>query len=146
MISDIDNALNDSLPTKGQKRKSDENELKEDKDKVPPAKKVVLNRNTPLIEEKRISTDSKEGSDKTNGTNEEKRVIKLSSLSAKERLEMRAKKFDVSTLSTEAKKLARAERFGTKSQADTPQTKVVGFHKFRKFVSINFAGYQHRCT
>ena len=146
MISDIDNALNDSLPTKGQKRKSDENELKEDKDKVPPAKKVVLNRNTPLIEEKRISTDSKEGSDKTNGTNEEKRVIKLSSLSAKERLEMRAKKFDVSTLSTEAKKLARAERYGTKSQADTPQTKVVGFTNLKKFVSINFAGYQHRCT
>ncbi|XP_044267512.1 SAP domain-containing ribonucleoprotein [Tribolium madens] len=121
VISDIDTALNDSLPPKGQKRKSDENGTKEKTASTP--KKVVLNRNTPLIENTRISTESKEGSVKSNGSTEEKRVIKLSGLSAKERLEMRAKKFDVS-LSNEAKKVARAERFGTANQANTAQTKV----------------------
>ncbi|CAH1368749.1 unnamed protein product [Tenebrio molitor] len=112
VISDIDTALNDTLPAKGEKRKNDEDETKDDKEKVPPStKKVVLNRNTPLIMDKRISTESKESSEKSNGSTEEKKVIKLSGLSAKERLEMRAKKFDV-TLSNEAKKVARAERFG----------------------------------
>jgi hypothetical protein len=85
VISDIDTALNDTLPAKGEKRKNDEDETKEDKDKVTPStKKVVLNRNTPLIMDKRISTESKESSEKSNGSTEEKKVIKLSGLSAKE--------------------------------------------------------------
>ncbi|EFA03345.1 SAP domain-containing ribonucleoprotein-like Protein [Tribolium castaneum] len=119
VISDIDTALNDSLAPKGQKRKSDENGTKQEKTAP---KKVVLNRNTPLIENTRISTESKEGSVKSNGSTEEKRVVKLSGLSAKERLEMRAKKFDVS-LSNEAKKVARAERFGTANPTNSAQTK-----------------------
>jgi SAP domain-containing ribonucleoprotein len=128
VISDIDTALNDTLPGKGEKRKNDEDETKEDKDKVPPStKKVVLNRNTPLIMDKRISTESKDSSEKSNGSTEEKKVIKLSGLSAKERLEMRAKKFDV-TLSNEAKKVARAERFGDSGNSSSAiQTKVVMF-------------------
>jgi SAP domain-containing ribonucleoprotein len=125
VISDIDTALNDTLPAKGEKRKNDEDETKDDKEKVPPStKKVVLNRNTPLIMDKRISTESKESSEKSNGSTEEKKVIKLSGLSAKERLEMRAKKFDV-TLSNEAKKVARAERFGDSGNSSNAiQTKV----------------------
>jgi hypothetical protein len=117
VISDIDTALNDTLPAKGEKRKNDEDETKEDKDKVPPStKKVVLNRNTPLIMDKRISTESKESSEKSNGSTEEKK-----------RLEMRAKKFDV-TLSNEAKKVARAERFGDSGNSSSAiQTKVVMF-------------------
>ncbi|RZC22687.1 SAP domain containing ribonucleoprotein [Asbolus verrucosus] len=125
VISDIDTALNDSLSQKGQKRKSEENNTQAEKDKMTPSiKKVVLNRNTPIITDKRISTDSKEGSDKTNGSSEEKRIIKLSGITAKERLEMRAKKFDVS-LSSEAKKVARAERFGSLlNSSNAMKTKV----------------------
>ncbi|XP_068904644.1 SAP domain-containing ribonucleoprotein isoform X2 [Tenebrio molitor] len=114
VISDIDTALNDTLPAKGEKRKNDEDETKDDKEKVPPStKKVVLNRNTPLIMDKRISTESKESSEKSNGSTEEKK-----------RLEMRAKKFDV-TLSNEAKKVARAERFGDSGNSSSAiHTKV----------------------
>lgn len=85
IISDIDTALNDTLTPKGQKRKSEVNATNGNEEKATPHKKVVLNRNTPLITPSiRTSTDSKEGSDNTNGSSEEKKVIKLSSLTAKE--------------------------------------------------------------
>lgn len=49
----------------------------------------------------------------------EKKVVKLSTLSAKERLEMRAKKFGV-PIAPESAKLARSERFGTGTTDATP--------------------------
>ncbi|KAB0796718.1 hypothetical protein PPYR_10779 [Photinus pyralis] len=89
------------------------------------AKKIVLNR----------SSSAQSNSEKTNGTDplldsavneysaksdEDGKVVKLSELSAKERLEMRAKKFGTPT-SAEAKKVARAERFsGTISVESSP--------------------------
>lgn len=51
----------------------------------------------------------------------EKKVVKLSTLSAKERLEMRAKKFGV-PIAPESAKLARSERFGTAATIDASST------------------------
>jgi len=119
LISDLDNALDD-LP-KIQKRKA-ESDVKSEPG---PPKKVILKRNTSETlaaiakaheekpkEEKHAEESSLE---KLNEGTDEKKVIKLSELSVKERLEMRAKKFGVTTLSVDSKKLARAERFGGQS-------------------------------
>lgn len=57
----------------------------------------------------------------------EKKVVKLSALTAKERLELRAKKFGV-PIAPESAKLARSERFGTTAitgPASSPATSVV---------------------
>ncbi|XP_057666315.1 SAP domain-containing ribonucleoprotein [Diorhabda carinulata] len=91
-------------------------------------KKVVLNRNNinfgtdneEKIEETIVKTTTTDAIDK----NEEKKVIKLSDLTAKERLEMRAKKFGVTALSMDAKRAARAERFGTTSSSSITSSKV----------------------
>ncbi|XP_056644525.1 SAP domain-containing ribonucleoprotein isoform X3 [Diorhabda sublineata] len=91
-------------------------------------KKVVLNRNNinfgtdneEKIEETIVKTITADAIDK----NEEKKVIKLSDLTAKERLEMRAKKFGVTALSVDAKRAARAERFGTTSSSSITSSKV----------------------
>lgn len=119
LINDLDNALDD-LP-KTQKRKSDT----EHKSEVPggPPKKVILKRNTSealaamaiasKVDKKPIDEEKVEDNVKSADSTEEKKVVKLSELSAKERLEMRAKKFGVITFSDDAKKVARAERFGT---------------------------------
>lgn len=88
MISDIDTSLiSDTLTQKAVKRKSDqidsENSLISS-EKAIPTKKVVLNRNNPLITDTRTSIDSKDGSEKSNGSAEDKKIIKLSTVSAKE--------------------------------------------------------------
>ncbi|XP_056644523.1 SAP domain-containing ribonucleoprotein isoform X1 [Diorhabda sublineata] len=96
-------------------------------------KKVVLNRNNinfgtdneEKIEETIVKTITADAIDK----NEEKKVIKLSDLTAKERLEMRAKKFGVTALSVDAKRAARAERFGTTSSSSITSSKVVSRNK-----------------
>ncbi|KAH0953031.1 hypothetical protein HN011_000905 [Eciton burchellii] len=81
------------------------------------AKKVVLNRK-PVLEE--IKNDQVEKNENKNITlpedaPPEKKIIKLSELSIKERLEMRAKKFGM-PLSEAAKKEARLARFNINNQ------------------------------
>lgn len=81
------------------------------------AKKIVLNRK-PVLEE--IKNDQVEKNENKNVKEPvtappEKKIIKLSELSTKERLEMRAKKFGV-PLSEAAKKEARLARFNVNNQ------------------------------
>lgn len=59
-----------------------------------------------------------DSSDATNGHEDDKKVLKLSELTMKERLELRAKKFGAAP-SIDALKQARAERFGTSGEAKT---------------------------
>ncbi|XP_015603243.1 SAP domain-containing ribonucleoprotein isoform X1 [Cephus cinctus] len=79
-------------------------------------KKIVLNRN-PIIEEIQIDQkkENENDSKKSESGASEKKVIKLSQLGVKERLEMRAKKFGM-PLSESAKKEARSARFNTNNQ------------------------------
>lgn len=101
-ITDLDTI---DIPEKGQKRRSEE--MSDNK----PAKKVVLNRtssNSESVARINLTTADPVADDPKD---EEKKVVKLSELTAKERLEMRAKKFGV-TITGDAKKAARAERFG----------------------------------
>ncbi|XP_017768000.1 PREDICTED: SAP domain-containing ribonucleoprotein [Nicrophorus vespilloides] len=109
VLSELDSQLDVSTSSIKLKRKSTE---LEQSPKQP--KKIVLNRSSSNCEEKPepegvVSSPSAEKEDGDKG--EEKKIIKLSQLTAKERLEMRAKKFGV-PLPADAQKLARAERFG----------------------------------
>ncbi|XP_050309666.1 SAP domain-containing ribonucleoprotein [Anthonomus grandis grandis] len=120
IIGDLDSDLSD-LP-RAEKRKSQPESAKVQSESGPP-KKVILKRNTqePVakvvskVSEEKVNVLSDEGKPAEN--DDGKKVIKLSELSVKERLEMRAKKFGVSSLGDEAKKLARAERFGQTSNS-----------------------------
>lgn len=80
------------------------------------AKKIVLNRK-PAIEEIKVDeTEKNETNAKTSETTApERKIIKLSELGIKERLEMRAKKFGV-PLSEAAKKEVRSARFSINNQ------------------------------
>ncbi|KAJ9583841.1 hypothetical protein L9F63_021817 [Diploptera punctata] len=84
------------------------------------SKKVVLNRSvvatsTPSSEkENQQVTDDAGSVHKPDTPASDKKVVKLSAYSIKERLELRAQKFGVE-LSTDAKKEVRAARFGTSS-------------------------------
>ncbi|XP_011156513.1 SAP domain-containing ribonucleoprotein isoform X2 [Solenopsis invicta] len=81
------------------------------------AKKIVLNRKPVLEEIKNDQVEKKEnkGAQSSEDMPPEKKIIKLSELSTKERLEMRAKKFGV-PLSESAKKEARLARFNVNNQ------------------------------
>ncbi|XP_015123573.1 SAP domain-containing ribonucleoprotein isoform X2 [Diachasma alloeum] len=96
----------------GEKRKSTE-------DSSPiQAKKIILNRN-PVIEEVKVD-EPEEKEEKSEGADDSgpaKKVIKLSELGVKERLEMRAKKFGV-PLSDTAKKEVRSARFNSENQSN----------------------------
>uniref|UniRef100_A0A6P7H4J7 SAP domain-containing ribonucleoprotein n=1 Tax=Diabrotica virgifera virgifera TaxID=50390 RepID=A0A6P7H4J7_DIAVI len=111
----LDNELDEGLPSLPVKRKADETSATET---IPePPKKVVLKRissseldtEEEKSEPEKVDAEFKPEEDK----HEDKKVIKLSELTTKERLEMRAKKFGVIVNSPDAKKAARAERFGT---------------------------------
>ncbi|XP_046743563.1 SAP domain-containing ribonucleoprotein [Diprion similis] len=78
------------------------------------SKKIVLNRN-PILEDIQSELIGKENNNKSDTSEPEKKVIKLSQLGVKERLEMRAKKFGV-PLSESAKKEARSARFNSNTQ------------------------------
>lgn len=80
------------------------------------AKKIVLNRK-PVIEETKSESIEKTETDvkSTEIAPPEKKIIKLSELGVKERLEMRAKKFGM-PLSEAAKKEARSARFSINNQ------------------------------
>ncbi|XP_012265245.1 SAP domain-containing ribonucleoprotein [Athalia rosae] len=75
------------------------------------SKKIVLNRN-PILEDIQSELSGKENNNKSELGEPERKVIKLSQLGVKERLEMRAKKFGVA-LSESAKKEARSARFNS---------------------------------
>ncbi|XP_012522377.1 SAP domain-containing ribonucleoprotein isoform X3 [Monomorium pharaonis] len=81
------------------------------------AKKIVLNRK-PVLEEIKNDQVEKEnkGAKVLDDAPPEKKIIKLSELSTKERLEMRAKKFGV-PLSEAAKKEARLARFNNQNNS-----------------------------
>jgi len=92
-----------------------------------PAKKISLKRNisitVPIIESK-----SPEEDEETTVTTEEpeKKVIKISELTAKDRLQLRAKKFagndDASPVDVKDKLQARAARFGTAAATEKPSS------------------------
>lgn len=105
VISDLDNDLNDPLQNKSLKRKVVE--ISDDNKNTAP-KRVILNRNNSNNDG--IKTDEDEKKEDENSG--EPKVVKLSELTVKERLEMRAKKFGIKAFTTDAKKAARAERFG----------------------------------
>ncbi|XP_012280979.1 SAP domain-containing ribonucleoprotein [Orussus abietinus] len=78
-------------------------------------KKIILNRKS-TIEEVQLTEKTEEAhSNKSNDAPTEKKVIKLSEVGIKERLEMRAKKFGM-PLSESAKKEVRSARFNTINQ------------------------------
>lgn len=79
-------------------------------------KKIVLNRK-PVIEDVKLDEAEKHETDTKSSENisPEKKIIKLSELGTKERLEMRAKKFGL-PLSEAAKKEARSARFSVNNQ------------------------------
>ncbi|KAI4486850.1 SAP domain-containing ribonucleoprotein [Polistes fuscatus] len=79
-------------------------------------KKIVLNRK-PVIEDVKLDEVEKHETDTKSSENAspEKKIIKLSELGTKERLEMRAKKFGL-PLSEAAKKEARSARFSVNNQ------------------------------
>lgn len=82
------------------------------------AKKIILNRKPVLEEIKNDQVEKKENKGVKISEDDvppEKKIIKLSELSTKERLEMRAKKFGV-PLSEAAKKEARLARFNVNNQ------------------------------
>jgi len=81
------------------------------------AKKIVLNRKPVLEEIKNDLAEKKENKSAKmpEAASSEKKIIKLSDLGTKERLEMRAKKFGV-PLSETAKKEARLARFTVNNQ------------------------------
>ena len=100
---------------------------------VAPPKKIILNRKvSPAITSPTSDstilqeTDQKNGSSKNgeDATNEEKKVVKLGSLSAEERAKLRAQKFGVA-IPDSVKKAVRAERFGnTTSASTTTETQI----------------------
>lgn len=91
-------------------------------------KKIVLIRNPSLIATKEDSEIPKMtmSSDRDSTDGENKKIIKLSGLSLKERLELRAQKFG-SPQSDLSKKEERANRFGTtgQSQSTSPNVNVL---------------------
>ncbi|XP_060517734.1 SAP domain-containing ribonucleoprotein [Cylas formicarius] len=129
VIHEFDNELEDSPGN--QKRKLTEITTDKSETNNEPPKKVILNRNnnaaSVLADKQTRDVEKISLPEKPDGNTDEKKVIKLSELSVKERLEMRAKKFGVTALSDNAKKLVRAERFGNNSVSvlsDSPSIKL----------------------
>lgn len=95
-----------------------------------PPKKITLKRNAiieaPILEHKTVS-------DEKNDSEPDKKVIKISELSAQDRLEMRAKKFggnstiSGSSLPSQSKLDARAARFGL-SSSNTSSSNTITFN------------------
>lgn len=113
LITELDTELED-IP-KVVKRKLDEDKS----NSAEPPKKVILKRNTTEAIVKPVEEKSEQPEKASEPSSDDKKIIKLSELSVKERLEMRAKKFGVTNLSDDAKKLARAERFGKGAGGNT---------------------------
>lgn len=95
-----------------------------------PVKKVTLKRNIsifPEMFETKLDEDKKTYTEITTASEPEKKIIKISELSTKDRLEMRAKKFgagntfavDTDSVPPKNKLEARAARFGVTSVSNT---------------------------
>lgn len=112
------------VPPTNLKRKSSSLEKSETKPPERLNKKIILVRNpsvTAVKEESQILEKTVSSDVPSDGTeNENKRVIKLSGLSLKERLELRAQKFG-SPQSELSKKEARANRFGITGDSSAEQ-------------------------
>ncbi|XP_026290654.1 SAP domain-containing ribonucleoprotein isoform X1 [Frankliniella occidentalis] len=112
----LDEELDDEIVTSTPGEKGS---VAQPQDNGPPAKKITLNRKaisqqvTPTLSEKSDGEEKKD--EKDDG---EKKVVKLSEISMKERLALRAVKFGAPA-SVEAKKVARAARFGETASADS---------------------------
>ncbi|XP_054272026.1 SAP domain-containing ribonucleoprotein isoform X2 [Macrosteles quadrilineatus] len=103
---------------------------------VQPKKRVLVR---PMAFGKENGEEEKKSTEETKKDSEDKKVIKISGVAVKDRLEMRAQKFGV-PLSVEAKKEARAARFGlattqekkTQENTNVISTKI-GTNKIIKF-------------
>ncbi|XP_034239740.1 SAP domain-containing ribonucleoprotein isoform X2 [Thrips palmi] len=89
----------------------------EAQDNGPPAKKITLNRKA-LPQAALTVEGTSEQEDKAKEGSDDKKVVKLSEISMKERLALRAVKFGA-PVSAEAKKVARAARFGGATSAES---------------------------
>lgn len=119
--------LVDNMTSPELKRKLSEEDEDEEDNKRVAAKKIVLNRSVVAVstpsaekENQQVTGDSDTGQ-KSETPTSGKKVVKLSAYSVKERLELRAQKFGVQ-LSLDAKKEARAARFGSSAPINTTTT------------------------
>ena len=88
----------------------------------PPSKKITLNRKV-LSQQATPPVSEKSDHEEKTSDGEGKKVVKLSEVSMKERLALRAVKFG-EPASSDAKKLARAERFGGSASSVTSKSNV----------------------
>ncbi|KAK7791241.1 hypothetical protein R5R35_000973 [Gryllus longicercus] len=116
-IGDISGKTDDIIPNLGDPEEKVKEEEENDEKSHQLPKKIVLNRNI-IVSGKE---NQKEPEESNKQENSEKKIIKISALTAKERLEMRAQKFGV-PLSVDAKKEARAARFGITAPTTTSTT------------------------
>jgi len=84
---------------------------------------AVKDETAPAIEESKALSDSEKSDDK--------KVVKLGTLSAEERAKLRAQKFGV-PLSDNVKKMVRAERFGMAAKSEDTDSKEVMDEKLLK--------------
>lgn len=116
------------VTTANLKRKASSLEKSETKPPERLNKKIILVRNpsvTAVKEDSRIPEKTVSSDVPRDGTeNENKKIIKLSGLSLKERLELRAQKFG-SPQSDLSKKEARANRFSVTGDSSTPNVDVL---------------------
>ncbi|KAK7791242.1 hypothetical protein R5R35_000973 [Gryllus longicercus] len=132
-IGDISGKTDDIIPNLGDPEEKVKEEEENDEKSHQLPKKIVLNRNI-IVSGKE---NQKEPEESNKQENSEKKIIKISALTAKERLEMRAQKFGV-PLSVDAKKEARAARFGitapttTSTTTTSPVTSVEQAEKLKK--------------
>lgn len=112
--SDVEKVLEESVSLPKLKHESPICDNSNGIEKKP--KKIKLQRDIPSIDESLTST--KPATNESN-TNAHSKVIKLTGMSFKERLELRAKKFGVEPPGS-AKLLARAERFGPLENTSEP--------------------------
>ncbi|KAK3908009.1 SAP domain-containing ribonucleoprotein [Frankliniella fusca] len=111
----LDEELDEEIVTSTPEEKGS---IPQSPDNGPPAKKITLNRKTISHNATPVPSEKSDGGIKKDDKDEgDKKVVKLSEISMKERLALRAAKFGAPT-TVEAKKEARAARFGEPSSAD----------------------------
>lgn len=102
----LDDELDEDAVTSTPAEKSN---TSQGQDNGPPAKKITLNRK--VLSQPSVESEKVDEGKKDENASDEKKVVKLSDVSMKERLALRAVKFG-EPLTGEAKKVARAARFG----------------------------------
>ncbi|KAJ1522821.1 hypothetical protein ONE63_001973 [Megalurothrips usitatus] len=109
----LDDELDEDAVTSTPAEKSN---TSQGQDNGPPAKKITLNRK--VLSQPSVESEKVDEGKKDENASDEKKVVKLSDVSMKERLALRAVKFG-EPLTGEAKKEARAARFGTSASSVT---------------------------